>query len=169
MGEDKALLPLGGEPMAARVARALRSVAYPVLAVGMEAGTGLDAIADPREGPLVALVAGADALRARGHEGPVLALACDLPFVTAGALGVIAASLGDADAAVPVEGGRDQSLCACYAPAALDAARALVASERRAMRDLLAAVRVRRLALDAALGDVDTPDEYARARRQLEG
>lgn len=178
MGADKAGLDAGGIPVAVRTARALCMVARPVLAVGEEAGTGLDAVDDPRAGPLAAFVAGADALAARGLDGPVLLCACDLPLVTARLLAHVARSLGDASAAVPVLKGRDQPLAACYAPAALATARRLVAAGARAMRDLLDELpEVRRLpperwahvASPDALLDVDTPEDMESVRRILEG
>lgn len=46
--------PPGGLPLAVRSARALAAVAEPVLAVGREAGTGLETILDAGRGPLVA-------------------------------------------------------------------------------------------------------------------
>lgn len=161
------------------MARALAVVARPALAVGEEAGTGLEAVPDPRRGPLAAFVAGADALAARGAAGPVLLVACDLPFVTARLLAFVARALreSEADAAVPVLGGRDQPLAACYAPRAAAVARTLTAEGHDAMRDLLAAIDVRRLpeeewahvASPDALLDVDTPEDLEAARRILEG
>ncbi|MFN2613916.1 MAG: molybdenum cofactor guanylyltransferase [Actinomycetota bacterium] len=171
MGADKATLEFGGSTLASRVAAALREVAYPVLAVGPPAGTGLDAIGDPSEGPLVAFVAGADALAARVPAGtPVLLVACDLPFVTADVLRGVALAAPDADACVPVTDGRDQPLCARYSQGAVAQARALVREGARAMRDLLAAIGVSRVDVDArALVDVDTPQELDQARRILDG
>jgi molybdopterin-guanine dinucleotide biosynthesis protein A len=168
MGSDKATLPFGGEPLAARVARALEAVAYPVRAVGHVAGTELTAIDDAGEGPLVALVAGAAALPA---GVPVLVLACDLPFVDDAVLTRIVRALGDADAAVPVVGGRDQPLCACYAPRALRTAAILAAQGKRAMRDLVGMIDVTRVTMDdeaRALLDVDTPEALAYAERILD-
>lgn len=177
MGTDKALVEIGGEALALRAARALSQVAYPVLAVGREATTGLEAVEDPRAGPLVAFVAGADALASRGHAGAILLVACDLPFVEPALLAHLARLLGDAGAAVPLAGGRDQPLCACYAPGAVEVARRLVSSGRRAMRDLVAEIAVVRVdepawtsvASPRALTDVDTPGDLAQARRILEG
>lgn len=156
--------------MAVHGARALCTVAHPVLVVGPASGTDLPEVDDPREGPLRALVAGADAL---GTTGPVLVLACDIPFVTAPLLRHVVDALGDADAAVPVLDGRDQPLAACYSRAAFDAARRM--TDARAMRDLLAAITVRRIpeeewtriAPRQALSDVDTPAELAAARMTL--
>lgn len=176
MGRDKARIPVGEASLAARAARALAAVARPVLAVGPESGTGLEPVDDPREGPLVALVCGADALAERGHAGPVLLVACDMPLVTAALLGLVAGALGNADAAVPLAGGRDQPLAACYAPSALGAARRLVAGGTRAMRDLLDTIGVRRIpeaewrqvASPEALLDCDTPEDLEAARRILD-
>lgn len=168
MLRDKATLEVGGVPLAVRVARALAEVAYPVLAVGIEAGTGLDVVDDPREGPLVALAAAAPGLRARGATGGTLVVACDLPFVEPALLSFLAASLGDAgDAVVPMLGDRAQSLCACYSARAMAIAEDLAGAGARAMRDLLAALEVRyvpqeewvSVAPPRALADVDTPED----------
>src|SRR5438067_3779563 len=93
MRRDKATIDFGGVGLAVRVARALSQVAYPVLAVGIEAGTSLPTVDDPREGPLIAFVKGADELRARGYDGPILLCACDIPFVEPALLSHIAASI----------------------------------------------------------------------------
>ena len=170
MGADKATIAFEGMTLAARVARALAPIARPVLAVGHEAGSGLEAIEDPSQGPLVALVAGADALAARDATSAVLLVACDLPFVTSRALTEVAAALGDADAAVPVVGDREQPLAACYSPRAHDVARALVEGGERSMRALLEQLDVARVAIaDASdLIDVDTPGELEAARHRAE-
>lgn len=176
MGSDKSLLDVGGVTLALRVAQVLRSVAYPVLAVGPEAGTGLFSVDDVREGPLAALAAGMGALTVRGHEGPVLLVACDLPLIEAPLLHFLAEQLGDADAAVPVVDGRDQPLCACYAARAGSVAARLASADERSMSSLLAELAVRRLpegdwnhiASRSVLMDVDTPDELDQARRILD-
>ncbi len=176
MGADKAALTIAGEPLAVRVARVLGQVAYPVLAVGPDAGTGLFSVEDGREGPLGAFAAGMGALAVRGHDAPALLVACDLPLIEAPLLRFIAEHLGEADAAVPVVDGHDQPLCACYAPSAATAAARLSIEGKHAMRDLLAVLTVRRLmpnewdhlAPATALMDVDTPAQFEEARRILE-
>jgi molybdopterin-guanine dinucleotide biosynthesis protein A len=177
MRRDKATIDFGGVGLAVRVARALTAVAYPVLTVGHEAGTGLETVDDPREGPLIAFVKGVEALRARGHNGPVLLCACDIPFVHPALLAYIAASLGEFDAAIPWVRGREQPLAACYAPSAVALARWLVADEADAMRDLLPLLNVNRLpeeewdhiAPSWSLADLDTPGALLRAKRILRG
>lgn len=173
MRRDKATADLGGEPMAARVARTLRTVAHPVLAVGPSSGTGLEEVDDPREGPLRALASGAEALVDRGWTGPALVLACDVPFVTADLLRFIAGSLGEEhDAAVPFWRGRRQPLVAAYSRQALSIARWVVADGGEAMMDLLNLLNARLLREDEwaavapphSLADLDTPEALERAR-----
>jgi molybdenum cofactor guanylyltransferase len=83
MGVDKATIDIDGEPCVARVERALRAVASPCVEIGPGA-TSFPSIVEPMpgEGPLSAIAAGREALVEMGHDGPVLVLACDLPFVT---------------------------------------------------------------------------------------
>src|SRR3954468_1318664 len=83
MGRDKALLEVGGQRLVDRAATALAAVADPVLEVG-PGWSVLPAVREdpPGSGPLAAVVAGAAALRAGGHDGPVIVLAVDMPFVT---------------------------------------------------------------------------------------
>jgi len=173
MGTDKAALDFAGTTLAARVAKVLGQVAYPVLAVGPEAGTGLFTVQDSREGPLGAFASGMGALAARGHAGPVLLVACDMPLLEASLLRFIVSRLGDADAAVPVVGGYDQPLCAAYGPKAAGVAARLSGEELRSMHEFLRYLLVRRLpqsewdhlAPAHALMDVDTPEELERAKR----
>ena len=84
MGFDKASMLVDGRTSVARVVEALSAVADPVLEVG-PGRSGLPAVREEPAGagPLVAIAAGWRALRGRGHAGPVLVLACDLPLVDA--------------------------------------------------------------------------------------
>jgi molybdopterin-guanine dinucleotide biosynthesis protein A len=177
MGGDKALMTVGGVDLAERVATALLGVADPVWVAGPVPVHGLEAVADPGRGPLVALVAAWQRMTALGHTGSVLLAACDLPFVTSEFFGFLVDNLGDADAVCPVADGRDQPLAAWYAPSALICAERLVTRGEDSMRSLLAAIKVRRIpesewqavAPAAALMDVDTPEELEAARRIAAG
>lgn len=189
MGRDKTAILLDGVSIAARAARALCAAAYPVLAVGPEAGTALEVVDDPREGPLVAFACGAEALAARSpgarapredalaDEAPaargILLLAADMPFVDPVLLRLLVARARDAvvcDAVVPMLGGREQSLCAWYAPRVGARARTLITRGARSMRALLAQLDIvripedewRALASPNALLDIDTPDDLRR-------
>jgi molybdopterin-guanine dinucleotide biosynthesis protein A len=171
MGDDKARQTVGGVPMGVLAGRALLKAADPVLALGPDPGLGLPTVEDPREGPLAALAAGMANLAGSGHRGPVLLLACDLPLVSAELLRLVAAELGEAEASVPVAGGRRQPLAACYSAEILPLMLELVQNGERSMRALLAAIDVhevseeswRRVAGPLELTDVDTPEDLRMA------
>jgi molybdopterin-guanine dinucleotide biosynthesis protein A len=117
MGRDKALIDVGGRPLARVAADALAGAgASAVVAVGGDlAGldaAGLPAIADPRQGqgPLGGLLTALEWATAE----VVVVLACDLPLVTAEAVTSVVAGLGQADVAVPVVDGRRQHLLGAW-------------------------------------------------------
>jgi FdhD protein len=168
-GADKALLPVDGVAAAVRLGRVLAAALDgPVLEVGPGHSELPTAAEDrPGEGPLAALAAGARALRARGHTGPAVVLACDLPRAHEALVRWLAGRPGTA---VPVVDGRPQLLCARYDRDALALAPALVDKGARALRALLDAVPVHLLTEDewahvaAAddFADVDTPGDAER-------
>ena len=166
-----------GESLADRSARVLSTACDPVLEVGPGVST-LPAIQeDPAgEGPLVAMIDGERALRESGHQGPVLVLAVDLPFVDTSLLAWLA-SHPSRTTVVPRAGGTVQTLCARYAPEAFGVAAALVANGERSLRALLEALTVTYVDEDEwgavadprAFEDVDTPSDAARAGLQTPG
>ncbi len=170
LGIAKSMLLRGDESLADRSARVVAEVCDPVLEVGPGA-TRLPAVReDPGgSGPLAAVVAGALELRARGHAGPVLVLAVDLPLIEPSVLTWLAdhPAMGTV---VPRVAGKAQSLCARYAAEALHVAEQLVAEGEQSMRALLAAIPVTYLDEDAwegvcdahSFADVDTPEDLER-------
>ena len=130
MGTPKATLDLGGRPL----------LEYPLAAVqgaGLEPavvakpGSPLPPLAVPRWDepaepvhPLTGIVAALTAARGR----PVLAVACDMPFVTAELLADLAAR-GRADLILPETAGRLHPLLARWDPALLPALRAALTRE----------------------------------------
>ncbi len=170
MGVDKADLRLGDVRLADRATRVLTEVCNPVLEVGPGRST-LTAVAEeqPGAGPLVALVAGARALRRQHHAGPVILLAVDLPFVEPPLLRLLDGR-PPAPVTAPVAGNEPQPCCARFTPDALALAEQLVADGARSLRALLAATTVdlvpeavwRAVAPAHALDDLDTPDDGAR-------
>ncbi len=162
MGVPKATLLVDGEPVAARAARLLLRVCDPVVEVGPGYSSLRRVDEDPPgRGPLAALVAGADAV---GGTGPVLLVACDLPFVTEALLARLAGWEGTGTV-VPVDrGGMVQPVCARYSADALERARALLADGERSLRSLLRGTDVTRLedVEERALVDVDTPEDATR-------
>lgn len=167
MGSPKARLRVDGETLADRGARVLAEVCDPVLEVG-PGQTHLPHVREepPGSGPVAALVAGWDAA---GRPDAVLLVACDLPFVDAALLRLLAGRPGS-PTAVPVAGERLQPLCARFGADAVDAARGLLARGERSFQALLDAVPFDRVtevewwavASADALTDVDTPADAQR-------
>ncbi len=177
MGSSKALAPLGGRPLiawplAAAAAAGLRAV------VVAKADTALPPVgvpvwlepAEPRH-PLVGLVS---ALERAG--GPVVAVACDQPWVPAALLGRLArASSGRAAVALRVAG-RLEPFPARYGFEALPRLRAALDAQAPLRRALGALAPARLDAAElAALGDdparlvagVNTPEALADAEARL--
>lgn len=177
MGRDKATLELDGEILAAGAARRLAAVCPEVALAdrGRQLVPGLPSLLDgPGRGPAAGLLGAAHA-----HPGrPLLALACDLPYVPVALLDELV-RLGDtgrADWVVPRWRGGSEPLCALWRP------RTLAVLEDRVTRGLYAlwsladeeqlAVRWLEGERLAAFGspeemflNVNTPEELERARR----
>lgn len=162
-GSDKALAVAGGVPFVRLAYDALAAHAGAVLvatgptarAYPVPARAVLDGVADG--GPLAGLCAGLGAARTPW----LLAVAVDLPALTAGALApLLAADATGADAVVARDGdGRRQPVCALWRVAAVrPVAEAHLASGRLALFTLVDALTVREVGLDAgALRNVNAP------------
>lgn len=176
MGFDKALIPVDGQPNAARLAAVLRLVCDgPLVEVG-PGRSGLPAVLEqPRgSGPLAATAAGAEALGRLGWAGPVVVVACDLPFLSTEALSAVVSWPGGRSV-VPRWQGRWQPLCARWSAGDLELAARLVAEGQRSMQALLRSCEFDAFDADgqapgtAASGwcpsawqDVDTPADLRR-------
>lgn len=181
MGRDKALIEVDGQRLVDRAASLLSAVADPVVEVG-PGWSGLPAVREdpPGSGPLVALGAGAAALRAAGHDGPVLVLAVDMPRVGVELLRFLAGRPGTATA-VPRAGGHPQPMCARYGPDVLAAVDERLAAGDRSLRDLLETLAAsgavswvepeewEPVAGPEAFADVDTPEDLRRLREAPQG
>lgn len=162
MGSDKALLEVDGLPLALRAARAL-SEAATITAIGGDlvalCQLGLEAVADvhPGEGPLGGIAQGLTI----GHAPVVVAVACDLPFLTGATVRALVEAVGEHDAAVAIVGGHRQPVLAAWHRGAA-VADAFTRGERSPMRVLegLDVVEVEVESTTAA--DLDTPDDVAR-------
>lgn len=174
LGRDKALLDVEGVVLAERVARALRGAgAASVSAVGgaiddLSALGCFDTLVPdlwPGEGPLGGILTALATI----EEDLVVVLACDTPQVTSDAPRRLVESLGAADAAVAVVGGRDQPLTAVWRTST---ARAVLhhafESGERAPRAALRSLRVTRVELPAReVEDVDRPEDLSRYARPI--
>lgn len=186
MGRDKASLPFGGEPMLARVLRALADACEEIVIVSrrgqelppappLPSPTRLVHAFDVVEGrgPLAGLSAGLAALSAER----AYASSCDVPFLGPDFVRAVDAALGTRDVAIPHVEGRHHPLAAVYrkataAPAIAD----LLAADRLRpvfLLERLTHVELLPAALEAAdpglrsLENANTPEELERleARR----
>jgi molybdopterin-guanine dinucleotide biosynthesis protein A len=149
MGTDKALVDFHGEPLIARPIAAARAAGLePVAVAKRELALDVPTWIDEHETshPLSGLVT---ALR----HGPVVAIACDQPFVTPELLAELAACEGFAIT-------RGEPFPGRYEPSEL-LQRAL--QEEASMRATLAKLRPREIEADArAVMSLNTPEEIAR-------
>ena len=180
MGCDKALLPLGGVPMALLQARKLEGVCGRAALVGKEpgpfAGFGFPFVPDGTadRAALHGLLA---ALEWCPEESAVV-LAADVPRIPP----VLLAALLDrlektrALAVVPTDAGHPQPLCAAWSREALPALRAAVAAGDFSLRRAVGAARALVLSEEetallpgyraGAFRNVNTPEEYRVAEEE---
>ncbi len=186
MGTPKAAIEWQGSTLLARVVDAVGRAAGRVVVVSapgqdlpaLPAGVAVVEDARRDRGPLEAMLAG---MRAAPAEAAIVFVAAvDLPFLHPAIVARIIRAVGsDADAAVPVVGGRPQPLAAAYRIELLPLVAELADGPTRRMGDLLGRIRVARLdeavlladpAVAAAdprlvgLWDLDTPADLAGAR-----
>lgn len=185
MGTDKALLrlPSGGPTLIARVVAAAQAVVAEIVIVADDAAR-LPALpahivpdALPGAGPLAGLVAGFAAAR----HADILALACDLPYLSVPLLRWMAAQPRTWDALVPRLPDADgkegwQPLHALYTRACDAPMRAALDAGERQLIACFAAIRVQPLTLDAmrphdpdlhSTRGVNTPGAWMEAARWL--
>ncbi len=174
MGRDKALLPVGGVPMAVLAARKLERVCGRAAFVGKSpepwAGLGYPFVADGTEGrgALHGVVAALDFC----PEEAALVLAADVPNVPDELLAALLALLVDtgASAVVPTGCGHPQLLCAAWTKAALPALRAAVGAGDLSLRRAAASAGALVLSEEESarlpgfapgvFRNVNTPEEY---------
>lgn len=177
MGRDKALIEIDSRPMVQIAADALSGVGLdPIVVIGGERSAlgalGLTLVADrhPGEGPLGAL------LTAFGHCSTdwVIALACDLPGVSAAALEPLVAAVHHADRSVVLghDGESPQYLCGAYHRRVFDRLDHRFAQGERSIARALEPSWIQEVPLAAsAVIDVDDERDLARweADRRLGG
>ena len=176
MGRDKAALELHGRPLLAWVVEVLRAAFEGVVVVGPPERSalvpGVQVIADafPGQGPLGGI---ATALR-HTNGGRVFIAACDMPFLRPALARYLATVAPGAAACVPRSDRGLEPLCACYGPACLPVAEALLAEGDLALSTLLARVDAYVVEPDAwrthdqagrSLVNVNTPLEWEAARQ----
>lgn len=176
MGAPKCALEFGGEPLLARVARAVAEAAGPLVVVAAPdqqlppIPTKYEVVRDEEEGrgPLAGLAAGLAALD--GRADAVFVASCDMPFLTANVVKRVFELLGASDlCAVPRTDGHRHPLAAAYrVRPAIAAARELLAANELSLRGLLDRLQAKTFDADPhPLTNVNTPQQYTAALRAL--
>lgn len=162
-GGEKALAPVGGVPLVARAARAVRAATGAAVVITgsaeIAAAADLPARADrvAGAGPLGGLVTALEWAADSGAEG-VLATAGDMPFLTTRALvRLLGAASPPATVPASADGLRLQPLCAWYSVRVLDEARRRLEAGHLRLHDLLTAVGAHPVPESLVSGDV-VPD-----------
>ncbi len=181
LGQDKALVEVGGEALLAWVAGRLGQVAAEVLVVGRPNGPPLPVPARfvPDLVPGRAAIGGLYTALSAAACPLVVVAACDMPFIDPRLLRHLLGLAGDGvDAVVPVVRGEPEPLHAVYARACREAAAAQIAAGDLKLARLLGRLRVRYVpeaelrALDPELRsffNINTPADLELARRLAAG
>lgn len=158
-GGEKALALLRGVPLVTWAARAVSGAAGSAVVITgsgeVAAAAGIPARPDrvAGAGPLGGLVTALEWAVERGAAG-VLAVGCDMPFLTAASL-VRLLDAASPPATAPASGdGRLQPLCAWYSVALLDDARRRLEAGELRLHDLLTAAGAHRVPEASISGDL---------------
>ncbi len=174
MGQNKALLHVGGIPIVQRVINTVAPLSSETLLVGNDAEPyrhlGLPIIPDvePNLGPLMGLYSG---LLATNDELNLL-LACDMPFASTALLNHLLTSSDAYDVVIPRTENGLHPLCAVYRRSTcLPAIRAALDAHSRRVISFFDQVRVREVGPDElhlfdpdSLMNVNTPEDLTKAR-----
>lgn len=182
MGRDKALLPLGGVPMALLQAQKLERVCGRAAFVGKEpapfAALGFPFVRD-RSAERAALH-GLLASLEWSPEELAIVLAADVPRAPETLLAALLERLAatGAPAVVPTAAGHPQPLCAAWSKSALPALRLAVAARDLSLRRVVEANRALVLSEEetallpgfaaGAFRNVNTPEEYRAAEEETD-
>jgi molybdopterin-guanine dinucleotide biosynthesis protein A len=178
MGRDKALLPLAGKPVIQHVLDRIEGLAGEILitAPSTEAyeSFGARVVPDqlPHAGALMGLLTALDA----ACGDPVLALACDMPFVQRPLLEHLLSLADRAQVIIPYRAGEFEPFPAVYSRTCLPAIRAALLAGKRRMISFFPDVRVHKVDEDTlarldpegrTFFNVNTPADFAEAERLL--
>lgn len=174
MGQDKAALIIGGQTLLERTIHTAQAVAGSVLVVGRslpEAPANIACLADdpPGAGPMGGLRAAL-----RHAEGDVLAVACDMPNMTAGALKWLVAAADQRslpNGLVVRNGFRLEPLFSVYGQSSLPRLEQCLQKGNFGLRAFIASGQFGQVLLpaefDAALVNINTPEEYSASTCQI--
>lgn len=175
-GADKSSLLVNGTRIIERQLAALSPIANEILIVSHEsgryAGLGIPVIRDVVEG--AGPIGGIYTALVSARNPWVLALGCDMPFVSTPLFEALAGAVGDhLDAVVPRSVHGREPLCAMYARSAAPIFKRRLDDGTRRLGDVIEDLRVREIAGGALapldddgrlFENINTPHDYARAR-----
>jgi molybdopterin-guanine dinucleotide biosynthesis protein A len=178
MGQNKALMSLGGKRLVERVVEVMRAVFRDLLMVTnspeVYATLGLPMVRDvwPEKGSLGGIYS------AIYHSATpyCLVVACDMPFLHAAVLRYLTAQIADYDVVIPDVLGELQTLHAIYSKACLPAIERCLAANRLRIVSFLPDVRVRTVTASElqaydpellAFQNLNTPEEFQAAEQRL--
>jgi molybdopterin-guanine dinucleotide biosynthesis protein A len=164
MGTDKALVDVGGQPLAARVASQIAPVCGRVSLVGdpaRYAHLGFPVVPDrfAGEGPL----SGIEAALRTTHSDWNLIVACDMPQLAAALLETLFSVGGDCSVAAYADG-RVEPLCAVYHRGCHAVILAAIEAGVRSVKAVLPGLALRYVRVDAprSIPNLNTPEDVAR-------
>ena len=175
MGQDKALLPFGPEPMISRVVRVLAEAVSPIVVVAApgqvlpELTVAAEIVYDRHlhQGPLEGLACG---LEAFGQQvDSVYLTGCDVPLLRPEFVRRVVELRGNHEAATPWIKGNANPLAAVYDRSVSAVATSLLEAGERAPRLIFEMIRTRRISREElidvdpdlqSLLNVNNPDAY---------
>ncbi len=169
MGQDKALLPVDGEPLVAIIARTLETVADPVMLVGQpEKFRNLPwpCLGDlrPHAGPM----AGVETALSNTAAELNLIVGCDMPGIDADVLGRLLQHARHSSALCVIASdanGRQHPLLAVYRAQCLTAIRAALNAGQLKLTRFVQEIGAEFLHVNAAVANVNTPADWIRWQR----
>ncbi len=180
MGQNKALMQLGGERLVDRVVRTLAESCAELLMVTnspeVYADAGIRMVGDvwPGKGSL----GGIYSAIYYADTPYVLVVACDMPFLQAASLTYLIEQIGDHDVVMPDVLGEQQPLHAIYGRTCLEPIRRRLEADRLKIVGFLPDVRVRTVTAAElhpfdpellAFQNLNTPEEFEAAEHRLRG
>jgi molybdopterin-guanine dinucleotide biosynthesis protein A len=179
-GADKCTLTVGGRTILDRQLALLRGLTPHVLLVGTHRQAPAHNVSVVPDGiPAAGALGGVYSALLAAPADPVLVVACDMPFVTEALVRrLVTTAGGEADVVVPRDARGRHPLCATWARRVAPHLRRRIEAGRLSVRDALDDLRVHEIgagelaALDPdgqLLLNVNTPDDYARARDAAAG
>jgi molybdopterin-guanine dinucleotide biosynthesis protein A len=178
MGQNKALMSLGGKRLVDRVVEVMRDVFRDLLLVTntpeVYADLGLPMVCDvwPEKGSL----GGIYSAIYHATTPYCLVVACDMPFLHAAMLRYLITQVADYDVVIPDVLGELQTLHAIYSKACLPAIERCLAANRLRIVSFLPDVRVRTVTASElqsydpdllAFQNLNTPEEFQAAAHRL--